>query len=100
MLSYTDTTPPQNCLEVFCDPLGQYMNIRVSVLKHKCFGSPRNERQVRPSYDLAEVEGSLSSFQDDEFPSCTTVQVTSGTTSALRQLHIGFCLLLRFTVLC
>ena len=46
---FTTTTPPQqkNGPKVFCKLLGHNINIRESVLKHKCYQSPRNESQVR-----------------------------------------------------
>lgn len=38
---------PKNCLEFFCKHLGHDINIRENVLKHKCYQSPRNEKQVK-----------------------------------------------------
>ena len=49
-LTSIKSLPPstkKNCLKVFCKLLGHNINIRESALKHKCYQSPRNERQVK-----------------------------------------------------
>lgn len=41
----------KNCPGGFCKSLGQYSNLRESVLEHGCYGPPRDRRQVRRSPD-------------------------------------------------